>query len=580
MNSNIEKIFNKLFISHLFLNITNCLCNIASGYIAGNLLNSIALSCSSIVNPFNSIIFGISTIHSSAGEILCGKYMGIGDKKAINKTFSNVVITTLLAGIIITIFSLTFTKPLLLLLGASSEILDAALSYFRAYSLGISFIILMPVLVSFLHMENQGTYVTISVVLLALSYALFGFFFIKILNLSYFGFGLTNTCSQLITVIFLLFRIVKCKNQISFDIKEFDLKFIGNMYTLGFSAGTAGMMIGFRNIILNKTLMQTGGVIALAGYSVCVSSICIIDALITSVLQTCIMISSICVGERNIDDLKSLVKYLFSKVWPIFLIIMSLQFVSTRIICSFFSNEIDVVLTASKISRIYLPSTILEILSDALISIYTILDYKKFASFFNAMHCFIVHCLFIFLFKSIIGEYAVFLGYIVTEITCFIILMIFVTIKQKRVPHNSADLIITNNDFVDVIKYQTTINDINQVVNISEDITNYCLKNNIDSRRSKLSGLFIEEMIVNIFEHGFTKKNVKDKKIDVFLLIENNNITVRIRDNSIAFDPTSRSIIFNPLDPCKNIGLRMVSKLSNEMTYQSVFGFNNMIIKI
>ena len=139
---------------------------------------------------------------------------------------------------------------------------------------------------------------------------------------------------------------------------------------------------------------------------------------------------------------------------------------------------------------------------------------------------------------------------------------------------------MTKENYDDVLKYSITITDKKEVINISEDFSDFCLTNNIDSRRSKLTGLFIEEMVMNIFDHGYTKKQVNDKKVDIFLLIEKENITVRMRDNSIPFDPTTRSIIFNPEDPCKNIGLRMVSKLSKEMTYQNFFGYNNMIIRI
>lgn len=580
MDTNIKKIFKHLFISHLLLNITNCLCGIARGYIAGNLLDSIALSCDSIITPYNTIIIGFATIHSSSSEILCGKYMGVGDKKSINKTFTNAIVITLIFGLITTISSLIFTKPLLTLLGASLEIMDACESFFRAFVLGIIPIMIMPVLVSFLHMENEGKHITISVILLAALYALFGFFFIKVLDLSYFGFGLTNTMSQLVTVLFLLIKIVKNKKQVNFDIKELDIKFIGNMYSLGFSGGVAGMYIGLRNIILNKTIMLTGGVIYLAAHSVVVSSVCIMDCIVTSVLQTYIMISSICVGEKNIDELASLIKHLFLKVWPIYLLVLTIQIIFIRFNCSFFTNDMEVYTIASKLSRFYLLSTILEIISDSLISIYTVLEHKKFANLYNFLHCFLIHSLFAITFKSILNVYAIYLGYIATEITCFIILYIFVVYKQKRAPHSFKDLIVTKENYDDVLKYSITITDKKEVINISENLSDFCLTNDIDSRRSKLTGLFIEEMVMNIFDHGYTKKQVNDKKVDIFLLIEKENITVRIRDNSIPFDPTTRSIIFNPEDPCKNIGLRMVSKLSKEMTYQNFFGYNNMIIRI
>lgn len=579
-NSNIKQIFKSLFIIHLFLNITNCLYSIASGYIAGNFLDSIAVSCNSLINPINTIIISIATIYSTAGEILCGKSMGIGDKKSINKTFTNSIILSLVTGLVLTTICIIFSKNIVVLLKASSEMVEAASIYFKGFSIGIIAYIIMPVLVNFLHMENEGKYITASIIFLTLSYCLFGYIFIKVLDLSYFGFGLTNSLSKIVTVLFLLIKIVSNRNQISFDISSLDISLSKQIFTLGFSSGTAGIMIGIRNIFLNTILIETGGTIAIAARSIFLSSGTINDAIITSILQAVTMIASVCVGENNSDDLKEIIKYLIKVIIPVYIVIIVFQMFVSKYICSFFSNDLICVELATIATNLYLPSTVFEMFSDVAISLYLILEYRNFVNIFNISHCILIHILFAYATKTLFGVYSVFAGYLFTEISCLILILLFIIKNNKKFPMSTKDIILESNNFHAILKYNKTISKYEDITYISKDISTFLTENNIDHRRSNLTGLFVEEMCTNIFEHGFTKKRITNKRIDLFVIIRNDDINIRIRDNSIAFNPTTRSIVFNPNDPCKNIGLRMVSKLSKEMTYQNVFGFNNMIIKI
>ena len=125
------------------------------------------------------------------------------------------------------------------------------------------------------------------------------------------------------------------------------------------------------------------------------------------------------------------------------------------------------------------------------------------------------------------------------------------------------------------------LNEIDEVVNVSEKIIAFCKDNGIDDRRSMFTGLCMEEIAGNIVEHGFTKDFKKNRMIDLFVMVdEAKGITMRIRDNSVSFDPKSRITTFNPEDPCKNIGIRTVAKIAKEMNYQHSFGMNVLNIEL
>jgi hypothetical protein len=56
---------------------------------------------------------------------------------------------------------------------------------------------------------------------------------------------------------------------------------------------------------------------------------------------------------------------------------------------------------------------------------------------------------------------------------------------------------------------------------------------------------------------------------------------IRIRDNTKEFDPTMRLEQYKgDKDVTKNIGIRIVAGLAEDMTYRSTAGVNNLLIKL
>ena len=88
----------------------------------------------------------------------------------------------------------------------------------------------------------------------------------------------------------------------------------------------------------------------------------------------------------------------------------------------------------------------------------------------------------------------------------------------------------------------------------------------------------MEEMADNVIEHGFIKDDIENS-LDIFAVVENDEITLKLRDNCIPFDPQTKLQMYTD-DPEKNIGIKMVSKVTKKMSYQTTFGLNVLTIKL
>lgn len=113
------------------------------------------------------------------------------------------------------------------------------------------------------------------------------------------------------------------------------------------------------------------------------------------------------------------------------------------------------------------------------------------------------------------------------------------------------------------------------VVTVSQRVMDFCKNKNVDHKKSMISGLSIEEMVGNIFQYGI-KENIH---VDVRIVVKD-SIILRIRDDSSAFDPNKYLEQFTPKDIIKNIGIRLIANLTDEMIYRSNVGINTLLIKV
>jgi Histidine kinase-, DNA gyrase B-, and HSP90-like ATPase. len=89
----------------------------------------------------------------------------------------------------------------------------------------------------------------------------------------------------------------------------------------------------------------------------------------------------------------------------------------------------------------------------------------------------------------------------------------------------------------------------------------------------------MEEMAGNIVDHGFTKDR-RAHSIDVRVAHKDEDVILRIKDDCVPFDPHERRQIAENDDVTKNIGVRMVFRIAQDVQYQNILGLNVLTIRI
>lgn len=163
----------------------------------------------------------------------------------------------------------------------------------------------------------------------------------------------------------------------------------------------------------------------------------------------------------------------------------------------------------------------------------------------------------------------------------FLLTIFFITFRYcGRITFRLEDYLLLPDDFgvADNRQLDITVTTKEEVLGLSEAAQDFCKSKGIDERRSMFAGICIEEMAGNIVDYGFS--DGKKHFVDVRVIVDGQQVIIRLRDDCRPFDPKKQVEIHNSEDPVAHIGIRLCRKISTEFNYVNALKLNNLIIKI
>ena len=579
LNRNILQLFMKLLPVQIFSVVTSGLSEIVNGLLVGNCLSPECMSALGLCAPLHTFFNAIASIVSGGAGILCGQYMGRGEKDKIDQVFSISVMLTFFSGCVLTAVFFLFAHPLALMLGADASLSSVTASYIRGLAFGITGHLMIPSLMSFLQMCNRSSRSLAATILLGALTTVFGLVTVYAFGGGIFAVGLSSSLAFTLTAAVMLLYFFRHKELIRFDAKKFDGSSALNLLVTGSPASLAGILYTVRNVFINQNALLIAGSEAVNALAVLGSSDCFFDSINIGV-GTCItMLASVFIGERDSKSLKDLMKIAFVIGMILCMFKLSAASVLGDDAARLFGLEGTAVSLAHDLLICYSCCGFFNIVTLIFMGIYQSLERALYCNLLYPVNCIIVPLFCCLVLARIIGIRGIWLAYMYAEIVTLICMYLYASYKKKGLARNIDDMLFLDQRFDSANKYVLSIDEIEEVVDVSRQIQDFCKNNGIENRRAMLAGLCMEEMAGNIVEHGFTKDD-KKHTIDVFACVEDNEVLLRLRDNCIPFDPHSRLQMHDEKDPAKNIGIRMVSKIAKQMNYQTTFGLNVLSIRL
>ena len=576
-------LFFRLLPYQVLLIIINAVNGIVDSLYASNAIGKAAMSAMGLYAPFNHFLYAASIALVGGSQILYGRYIA-RNREAVHSVFT----LDLLVSLIISV-----ATSLIMVVGAvtgATRIFvehEPDLTMFNNYllgqSIGIPALIIGQQLFAFLSLENQTKRTMAASISCFVTNAILNHVFVVILPWGTFGLGLSSSISTWIFLAIQAQYYLAGKSEWKFSLRSSNWSDVPDMFRLGAPGAISRFVEMFRCFIVNYLILTWVGIEGISSFAASNNVMAIFWAFPFGMVAVCRMLFSISVGERDRRSLIDTLHICLTKGN----ILMSFV-VAFLVLCAkpltmmFYHDPADPVFDMTVMGFRLLPLCMfLAVLSLNFCCYAQTIERRKLAVILPVFDGVVgvVACSIILIPKMKMN--GLYISNILNGFICFAVILIAAIIELKRFPKSLEDLMAIPDDFSPgaMDRLDITIHGMDEVINISERIVDFCKSCGIDKRRSFFAGLCMEEMAGNVVTHGFSGDH-KQHSADIRVVHSGDDVILRIRDNCKEFNPSDRYDANRSKPDGKNIGISMVYSIADKVTYQNLLGLNVLTIKL
>ena len=579
----ISSLFFKLLPVQVAILAMGSINSIIDGAIAGRYIDSVTVGVIGLYYPMVQVCSGVASILLGGTSVLMGKHMGRGDMEKTRGVFSLNLALTIIIGGFLSVASFIFAAPLADLLGASPDLKDKLILYIRGFAIGILPFLLATQVGYFLEIERQSKRNYVGVGVMIVANILADIVLVAVFNMGILGLAIATSACNILYCLILLSYYFKPGAQLKFSRKAIDWKSTWPVIKIGFPGALLVLCLAIRGGVLNRLLLQYGGtdgLSAMASFNMIgglFMAYCIGGGIVVRTL------TSIFIGEEDKYSIKHLIKVVFSKGLAVTAVIAAIIIVFSGLFASiFFPDTTTNVFALTKSLIIVYGLCIPLILVCCVFTNYMqAMEHNLYVNFLSTFDGFFAMIIPAMILAPLMGIKGIWLAIPIGIILTMLATPVYCMIWWKRKPRNMDEWMFFKPDFgvakEDAINVRLT--SVEDVVNVSEQVEEFCVDHGLDHKTAYHAALCLEEMAVNVVTHGFEKDD-KDHQIDLHVMYKDDKVLLRIKDDCVPFNPQERADQVSPDDPIKGIGIRMVMKIAEDVSYNNLLGLNVLTITL
>ena len=296
------------------------------------------------VSPLFFIIIGLTVGLGAGVTASIAQFIGQKDKKNADNCAEHTILLGLVITLILSFLGIAFGEELLVLLGASGNILDISYTYLKVLLYGIGLAVFSLFFRAILAGEGETKIPMFIGLIGTLLNLVLDPIFIFVLEYGVKGAALATVISQAVMVVSYLFVIfVRKSTYITFKISDFKYSpnIINTIFKIGIPSSISMLIISFGQVVMNRILINYS-VEAVAAYQI-VSRIDML--LFMPILGIAISLTTIVgmfFGAKEYKKLVSIVRYGLLRAVYITIISVAILFIFAGRILPLFSDDPEV----------------------------------------------------------------------------------------------------------------------------------------------------------------------------------------------------------------------------------------------
>ncbi len=577
----VTAVFKNLLMIQIMAIIAATLGSMVDGIVIGNFLGSEAMAAFGLVMPIVIILAAVSGVFSSGAQALCGKFMGHGDDQAVNRVFSVTCVALVTLSGVLVVLCIVLVGPLATVLGATGGLKPLAQSYLLGYAIGIPAVVVTSTLTSFMQLDGDAPRSFFAILAMTGTNIVLDLLNALVFNGGMLGMALATAISYYVSLVVLLLHFRKPEASIRLQLKGMRMKDLRDVLAIGMPNAVGRICTTLRSLFLNRLLLIIAGSTAVAALAVQNSLGSLIGAVSIGIGMTTLLLSSVILGEEDTRSLSDLMNYAVK--WGAIMtagIAVLVFFLADVLAAMFGTGDPEALALAGRVIRFYALSLPFNTINVVFMNYFQAADNKWMANAVSVLDNVAYMALLAIVLSPMFGTDGVWISFLLAELLMLVTLYLIALRHGRAMPKKMEHFLLLKSDFgvPEEQRLSLTVNSMEEVLQLSMDIEEFCNKFQVDTRRKMLLSLCVEEMAGNIVRHGFEPG--KNHMVDIRVVYKDGLLLLHMRDNCKPFDPGNQSRIFNPEDPCANIGIRMVASMAKEMEYRNSLNLNNLSITI
>ena len=592
MNTTSRSIIRNTFyiqlLAFILLSLSSSVGSMVDGVVIGQFLGVDSTAAFGIINPLMIAFSIIGAVVSAGARNRFTKLLGAGKTEQARNVFSLACILSTGIATALMLFLIIFSGPVTRALGASgntADLLPQARNYLSGISFGLPAMNLVRVLNGFMALDNDRNLPVISSIFLTVSDILMDLAAVLFFHGGTLEMGVATSISYYVALAVLLTHFRKKDIFLRFQFRGLPWEETSSILGKGMPSGVCRLGNTLRCIFMNRMLALIASAAAIAAYSVHRQADSFFNPVTIGMADTVALLAGILVGEEDRPMMKRL---LFTSVQATLVItagIAALIWILAPQFASLYIKEnpeaLRLAVTAVRCYAIGMPINGLNLIY---------LNYFQGIgkSVLASVSGFVCESGLLILSAAammpVLGADAVWWAYPVSQflVMCYYGIVVAVESRRIRIHReglwNRVLLLPDTFDVSDTDKLDVTITMMDDVMQLTDAVWNFCDAHDCDSTQRNHLVLSVEELAGNVIRHGFA--DGKPHCIEVRILKKPSGYYCRFRDDCLIFDPVRQVRLLSDEDPTYHIGLRMIAALAKDIQYTCVLKLNNILVKI
>ena len=576
-------LFFRLLPFQVLLIVISAVNGIVDSLYASNVIGKSAMSAIGLFGPLNHFLYAMTIMFVSGSQRLYGRYLA-KDREKISGLFTvNIIISAGLALLTSALLAIGAVTGATRILVDQEPDLTMLNDYILGQAIGIPALVLGQQLFAFLSLENQTKRTMAASITCFAVNAVLDHLFIAVLNMGTFGLGLSSSLASWAFLAVLAVWYLKGKSEWKFSLRECRWGDALKIAKLGYPGALSRFVETFRCLIVNFLVLTYVGSVGLSAFAASNSLLAVIWAVPFGMVAVARMLFSISIGEEDRRSLIDVMRIVMTRGMLVMtgIVILLIVFAEplTRL---FYQDPSDPVFEMTVMGFRILPLCMLPAMWSLHYASYAQTMEKKAMSVILPIVDGVVGVvLFSFILIPSMKMNELYTANVLNGFLCAAVIATGAWIAGKRFPRNIEGQMAIPESFGagEDERIDITVRSMDEVVDVSRQVIEFCEKRGVDGRRSFLAGLCMEEMAGNIVTHGFGKDE-KKHSVDIRVVHKGEDVILRIRDNCEAFNPSEYARLMDPGDMGRNVGIRLVYRMARDVSYQNLLGLNVLTMRI